>query len=525
MCLYSTRSPSSSPPSAAFIPAVSLLAPLRRHRNFITPIPPTSAPLPSTRRVLQAVASPSPSPESPVPPPDDDTVPETIDDSPDNTTDSASSPEDVFSTAQTNLASALNTAFDTFFNPLRAACPVLTSSWTPSYGNYILHPTTTSPKAVLHFVGGAFFGAVPHQLYNTLLTRLAARGHVVVATPYDLSFDYLPIADTVAQRWQAVEADLASRYGPLPVIGVGHSAGALFHALAAALFDDVAPKAANILISFNCRSVQSAIPGYDVLLPIAKTTVALEKSLPSQVRSSLKQFPSRLDAAIADATLTPTALKTDVLPAAQQARRFVEQVWPVLRELAGESRDSDMEGDNDDENVVDDGEETTDMDVENDSSTTTSRETSSNWTSSSTSNSRNSNDAPRDFYPPVDEICAAVERLYPVGETLVVRFRDDTLDDSDRLVDVLRRKQDVRFSVMELDGTHLTPLAQDGPDLAAAAAAAAATGMGGPFAESVASVAGGVIGEVVDALGLRQLQALEAVIDEWVDAAIANDEI
>lgn len=61
-------------------------------------------------------------------------------------------------------------------------------------GNFLLRPPNgQAPKALLHFLGGAFVGAAPHLTYNYLLSGLAEMGFLVVATPYPLDFDYLTV--------------------------------------------------------------------------------------------------------------------------------------------------------------------------------------------------------------------------------------------------------------------------------------------------------------------------------------------
>lgn len=61
-------------------------------------------------------------------------------------------------------------------------------------GNFLLRPPNgESPRALLHFLGGAFVGAAPHLTYNYLLSGLAEMGYLVVATPYPLGFDYLTV--------------------------------------------------------------------------------------------------------------------------------------------------------------------------------------------------------------------------------------------------------------------------------------------------------------------------------------------
>ena len=58
---------------------------------------------------------------------------------------------------------------------------------------------------------------------------------------------------------------LAAEYGALPVVGIGHSCGALLQLLITCLFPDT-PRAANALISFNNKPVSDAVPGFEELV-------------------------------------------------------------------------------------------------------------------------------------------------------------------------------------------------------------------------------------------------------------------
>lgn len=64
---------------------------------------------------------------------------------------------------------------------------------------YVFRPPAggAPPKGIVHFLGGAFVGAAPQVSYGALLTKVAAAGYVVVATPFRLRFDYLTLCDAV----------------------------------------------------------------------------------------------------------------------------------------------------------------------------------------------------------------------------------------------------------------------------------------------------------------------------------------
>lgn len=115
--------------------------------------------------------------------------------------------------------------------------------WKYLGGNYILRPlsvesNTVPPLGVIHFLGGAFVGAAPHVTYRYLLESLCDSGYVVVATPYRLDMDYVRSCDEILRKFDLAAIELAGQYGPVPVIGLGHSCGSLLHALITSLFPD-----------------------------------------------------------------------------------------------------------------------------------------------------------------------------------------------------------------------------------------------------------------------------------------------
>lgn len=375
----------------------------------------------------------------------------------------------------------VNSTFDAIFEPIQSSCNIFQGKWERVYGNFVLRPPKRA-KAVIHFIGGAFVGAAPHIAYSTLLEGLSRRGYCVVATPFDLSLNYLETTAQITSKWEAIETDLALEYGPIPVIGVGHSAGALFHSVASSLFDDLSPKAANILISFNNKPLKDAIPLYDYLVrPIAHQSLLLEKLVPQRFLELADVFPDMLDAAIEGNTFTPQMYKEIVLPLSRDVRRIVQQLRPLIRELGGASRDDRME-----------------------------EESESRY-------SRIMNE----FYPSPGDIRSAISHLYCVGPTLVVKFSNDNIDESEGLMDCLRvRGGDNSVSMMELAGNHLTPLVQDVPQ-----AASHSPGKHNPSIPSDSTAmhaAISIIREVISALGTKEMYSLEALIDEWIESGVAN---
>lgn len=89
-------------------------------------------------------------------------------------------------------------------------------------------------------------GAAPHLTSRYLLKALCDAGFIIVATPYWLSLDYLATCDDILHKFDRVAVGLAVDYIAIPVVGVGHSCGALLQTLTTSLFPD-APRAANAL--------------------------------------------------------------------------------------------------------------------------------------------------------------------------------------------------------------------------------------------------------------------------------------
>eukprot|EP00566_Odontella_aurita_P012704 CAMPEP_0113526682 /NCGR_PEP_ID=MMETSP0015_2-20120614/881_1 /TAXON_ID=2838 /ORGANISM="Odontella" /LENGTH=483 /DNA_ID=CAMNT_0000425043 /DNA_START=209 /DNA_END=1660 /DNA_ORIENTATION=+ /assembly_acc=CAM_ASM_000160 len=163
--------------------------------------------------------------------------------------------------------------------PRRSSSPYSTvkagiGKWEEMHGNYLLRPPAeTEPRALIHFLGGAIVGAAPDVTYRYVLERLAARGYLVVATPFNLSFDHLKTCDEVIAKFERIAGDLARQYGAVPVVGMGHSCGALLQILITSLFPDT-PRAANALLSYNNKPVKDAVPLFEEVVAPFFTAIA-----------------------------------------------------------------------------------------------------------------------------------------------------------------------------------------------------------------------------------------------------------
>lgn len=132
--------------------------------------------------------------------------------------------------------------------------------WHSLSNHWVLQPVC--PKAVIHFLGGAFIGGSPHVGYDALLSGLAAEGYLVVATQYETSpnhwqithdiFDGLP---TVLRQLEAIA---------LPRFGMGHSLGGKLQVLGSC-YEAVAsvplpPRCGNILMAYCNASLRDPLP-------------------------------------------------------------------------------------------------------------------------------------------------------------------------------------------------------------------------------------------------------------------------
>jgi hypothetical protein len=215
------------------------------------------------------------------------------------------------------------------------------------------------------------------------------------------------------------------------------------------------------------------------VLPIVKQTVAVEESLPDSFLEAIESLPGTIDAAIEGSLITPTRFKKVFLPVIQEARGVVEQLRPLVRELGGVPRRKQT----------------------------------------STDGAERENRILDEFYPPPPDIAAAIGKMYGVPQTLIVKFSDDNLDESETLLSHIRlRGDDSVVSMMELEGTHITPLTQDLtiPDTDPSEQKR-------NRALSVSGLIQMVFKESAAAFGVREVAKLVALIDEWVDAGIAND--
>jgi len=141
--------------------------------------------------------------------------------------------------------------------------------WQEVSGNWFLVPER--PKALIHFLGGAFVAAAPHLTYRWLLEALYTEGYAVIATPFVNTFDHGAIAlETLTTFNQGLTFLTKQRpeLSELPIYGLGHSMGCKVHLLIGS--SATSPqRAGNIFISFNNFPARKSIPLLDQIVQLA----------------------------------------------------------------------------------------------------------------------------------------------------------------------------------------------------------------------------------------------------------------
>ncbi|KAI2507603.1 Protein of unknown function (DUF1350) [Fragilaria crotonensis] len=243
---------------------------------------------------------------------------------------------------------------------------------------------------------------------------------------------------------------LAREYGAIPVIGVGHSCGALLQLLITSLFPDT-PRAANALISFNNKPIKVAVPFFDEVFAPFFTSVALKDGASDSsgldvINVALKlartasegQLPSDELLAEANRVMTPQLLKglpplaipdalrqglqtllspssaaltsAGVLPLLHQLVDTLDQIPLLIQEVA---------------------------------------------------------DGARDFVPTPATVRAAARRAYRARRTLILQYDEDSIDESEEIENLLKEAESVtrmKRPMIEIDvqrtvltGGHVTP--------------------------------------------------------------------
>ena len=283
-------------------------------------------------------------------------------------------------------------------------------------------PTVLQPIAILHFVGGTFFGSAPTIWYKELLEDLVKQSPIAIiastipVTLLQSPLQHVDLARRIEKQFQfAWREVLVDEYGEeierVPTCAVGHSLGARLLVVGSTLdplksrsrkSHQPPPYRSCVLISFTNYGASAGIPGIYQLNRISK-----------RMEQEKKQHSRRHG----------------------QSRRT-----GFSSDRGGRGYDDEDFDEWDDERFVSDLQEGL-------------REQASRVKEALTPRSRD-----LEFYPTPDQLWAAIgeEQRYTVPQSLIVQFDDDRVDQSAKLATVLRNSTDLKYC--RLRGNHLTPI-------------------------------------------------------------------
>lgn len=325
---------------------------------------------------------------------------------------------------------------------------------------------------IVHFVGGALVGTAPRQTYGSFLedvSRAAGGTLCIVATPCTglTGLDHWAAASEVLLRWCAAQPRVldalaarvdapASAVAQLPVFGLGHSLGAKLllllgadESMASTLEQGGGARRANVLVAYNNFSARRSVPMLEQAAQLGSAAQASGLTSAAAAGAgtavaSLSGMGERLGAGasiglrqLGDVLGRGSGVSDGVNAvggpsAADQLARSLGQTARVLDDLG--------------RSVGEAGRRTSQAAYSLD------------------------DELPDEFEPGPAETDRLVLDQYGVGRNLLVRFTEDTIDQSGGLARLLQRRfidettgLGGRLELKTLDGSHVTPNA---PDLA-----------------------------------------------------------
>ncbi|KAK2452798.1 initiation factor 4F subunit [Trifolium repens] len=274
-------------------------------------------------------------------------------------------------------------------------------------------PTSTKPRAIIKFIGGAFFGAIPQLTYSYLIELLAKEGFVVVLVPYNVTFDHSLVAKQVYDKFHTCldtiltnglpQANLSpAQLEDLPIFSVGHSNGALLQVLIGSLFSEKLPKA-NAVIAYNNKLATETVPYLEQLGPAASQMMPVVEANP---------IYSIARTATGDAWKMVLVAFGSILQESEQEvlnslTKFVDQLSLIMSEVA---------------------------------------------------------QGVSEFKPTPSENRDCFKTSYNVKHTLLVKFNSDTTDETNIVEETLKPRVESfggTVEKVELSGNHITPCIQE----------------------------------------------------------------
>lgn len=259
-------------------------------------------------------------------------------------------------------------------------------------------------------------------MYSNLLQRLADSGCTVISTPYSVTFSHQDCAEKIYETFNDTLGTMRSSSRtawavPMncPISGVGHSNGALVLALIGCF--GYSTYDSNVLISFNNLQVKEAVPvPLTPLQSAASTTRSVIGQSLAEATDSILQAAVDLarSTLVTNSKSVQTKLRDQYIgmndSTLNELRSTISQLGSVLDGLA---------------------------------------------------------DGQTDFEPVPDVNRALFRERYSVPRTLLIRFSDDSIDETDVLSEALltRKEFGIKYEVMDIEGNHLTPVSPRFPVL------------------------------------------------------------
>ncbi|XP_042057838.1 uncharacterized protein LOC121802276 isoform X2 [Salvia splendens] len=284
--------------------------------------------------------------------------------------------------------------------------------WSEIEGAWVLRPRNTKITSIVHFIGGIFVGAAPQLTYRLFLERLADKGTLVIATPYASGFDHFLIADEAQFKFERCMRSLKDTVEDVPSFGIGHSLGSVIHLLIGSRY--AVQRSGNILMAFNNKLCR-----IDEMVAYCVQEASLAVPLFSPVLVPMAQnFGPLLSQLVSSPTVRLGAEMTrkqfeNLSPAIlKQVLPLVEQLPPLYMDLA---------------------------------------------------NGR------EEFSPKPEETQRLVRSYYGISRNLLIKFKDDSIDETPRLAQILSAESAISsmldMSIRSLPGDHGLPLQQVLPDV------------------------------------------------------------
>ncbi|CAN1180029.1 hypothetical protein LINPERHAP2_LOCUS34556 [Linum perenne] len=357
------------------------------------------------------------------------------------------------------------------------------ADWTEIEGAWVLKPKNGKPNSVVHFIGGIFVGAAPQLAYRLFLEHLSEKGVLVIATPYASGFDYFQIADEVQFKFDrayrflqdsrvVILTDVFVKVQDVPTFGIGHSLGSVIHLLIGSRY--AVQRNGNILMAFNNKVAEKCYckefsQEASIAMPLFSPVLVPMAQSFGPILAQIASSPTvRMGAEI-----TLKQIESITPPFMKQAFPLIEQLPPLYMDLA---------------------------------------------------NGR------EDFSPKPDETRRLIKSYYGVSKNLLVKFKDDSIDETFSLAQVLSSESAISsmidMSIRSIPGDHGLPLQQALPDVPPAMADAVNRGseiftnlaVGTPW-ETVAKEVGYTLGSdnrIIRAQASKDLAKLVDVIMSWM---------